>query len=315
MLVSIIVPVYNTEKYLDQCIQSILSQTYTDFELLLINDGSTDQSGVICDQYALKDARIKVFHQQNTGVSAARNLGLDHAKGEWVTFVDSDDWIGLDFFNYFKDKKSIDADCIFLNIVKGDPIKNVNITEFQNLSLTFQQFFDNYTIHPDFFGPCGKFFKTKIINEFYIRFNSKLNYGEDNLFNCEFLLKCEIVELTNISQYIIRPSINGLSTSKPNLLNDELKYFSLYILLKNSNLSDSIIDNNIGPSVSRYFIAIVNSHYSFKDKLKKSSLLFFRHSNVFIRYYNSNKLYSFILKKGFYTLFTSIMIVRQKLVK
>ena len=92
-MISIIVPVYNTEKYLDRCIQSILSQTYTDFELLLINDGSTDSSGAICDKYAEQDSRVRVFHKENGGVSSARNVGLDNAKGEWVTFCDSDDWV------------------------------------------------------------------------------------------------------------------------------------------------------------------------------------------------------------------------------
>src|SRR5690606_22590995 len=91
--VSVIIPVYNTENYLRECLDSILAQTFTDFEVLLINDGSTDSSGKICDEYAEKDSRIKVFHKENGGVSSARNLGLDNAKGEWICFVDSDDEI------------------------------------------------------------------------------------------------------------------------------------------------------------------------------------------------------------------------------
>ncbi len=90
-LISIIVPVYNAEKTLNRCVDSILQQTFTDWELLLINDGSKDLSGEICDQYGAKDKRIRVFHKENGGVSSARNVGLDNAKGEWITFVDSDD--------------------------------------------------------------------------------------------------------------------------------------------------------------------------------------------------------------------------------
>jgi glycosyltransferase involved in cell wall biosynthesis len=93
MKVSIIIPVYNTEQYLPRCIDSILGQSFTDFELLLIDDGSTDGSAKICDAYAEKDSRIRVLHKENGGVSSARNLGLNEAKGEWVVFVDSDDWI------------------------------------------------------------------------------------------------------------------------------------------------------------------------------------------------------------------------------
>lgn len=95
--ISVIVPVYNAEKYLHRCIDSILAQTFTNFELLLINDGSKDNSGKICDEYAARDQRVRVFHKENSGVSKARNLGLDNARSEWVTFVDSDDWVREDF--------------------------------------------------------------------------------------------------------------------------------------------------------------------------------------------------------------------------
>lgn len=91
--VSVIVPLYKAEKYIHRCVDSILAQTFTDWELLLIDDGSPDRSGEICDEYARKDNRIRVFHKKNGGVSSARNLGLDNMRGEYVTFVDADDWI------------------------------------------------------------------------------------------------------------------------------------------------------------------------------------------------------------------------------
>lgn len=97
-LISVIVPVYNVEKYLDKCIQSILGQTYSNIELLLIDDGSTDSSGAICDKYVTQDFRVRVFHKSNEGVSVARNWGLDNAKGEWIAFVDADDWIDSDMY-------------------------------------------------------------------------------------------------------------------------------------------------------------------------------------------------------------------------
>lgn len=92
-LVTIIVPVYNTQEYLTRCLDSIVNQSYRHFELLLIDDGSRDDSGRICDDYAAKDSRIKVFHLENGGVSNARNFALDHASGEYIQFLDSDDWI------------------------------------------------------------------------------------------------------------------------------------------------------------------------------------------------------------------------------
>ena len=101
--ISIVVPVYNVEKYLERCIDSILAQTFTDFELLLINDGSKDSSGLICDKYTEKDSRIRVFHKENEGVSRARNLGISNARGRWLCFIDSDDWVDKEYLHCFGD--------------------------------------------------------------------------------------------------------------------------------------------------------------------------------------------------------------------
>ena len=115
--ISVIVPVYNAEKYLHRCIDSILSQTFTDFELLLINDGSKDNSAVFCDEYATRDSRVRVFHKENGGVSSARNLGLDNAKGEWIAFVDSDDWLCADMYEKMLSKLiNSDADLCLCDI-------------------------------------------------------------------------------------------------------------------------------------------------------------------------------------------------------
>lgn len=111
-MISVIVPVYNTEQYLPRCIESILSQSFTDFELLLIDDGSTDGSGKICDAYAEKDNRIRVFHKENGGVSSARNMGLDEAKGEWVYFVDSDDELLHDGLQVLFDNTNKEVDVV-----------------------------------------------------------------------------------------------------------------------------------------------------------------------------------------------------------
>ena len=97
-MISVIVPVYNVENYLTQCIDSIIGQSYIDLEIILIDDGSTDSSGKICDEYALKDKRIKVIHQNNQGPSVARNRGLEEAEGDWISFIDSDDWIDREMY-------------------------------------------------------------------------------------------------------------------------------------------------------------------------------------------------------------------------
>ena len=123
-LISIIVPVFNTEEYLPKCIESILAQTYTNLEVLLINDGSTDLSGTIIDHYAAQDDRIKVIHQINHGLSAVRNIGLRAASGTLIGFVDSDDWIMADMYtSLYSDLITYDADiavCGFIRVNKGD---------------------------------------------------------------------------------------------------------------------------------------------------------------------------------------------------
>ena len=100
-LISIIVPVYNVEAYLRECIESIRNQIYTNIEVYLIDDGSKDSSGSICDEYSIKDKRIITLHQKNMGVSAARNNGLQHARGEWILFIDSDDCIESDYISEY----------------------------------------------------------------------------------------------------------------------------------------------------------------------------------------------------------------------
>ena len=117
-MISVIIPVYNAEKYLSRCIDSVLNSSYTDFELLLINDGSTDQSLDICRQYKDQDSRITVISQENQGVSAARNLGLRICRGDWIIFIDSDDYISGDFLELITRNEYQDKDMILFDFAR-----------------------------------------------------------------------------------------------------------------------------------------------------------------------------------------------------
>lgn len=184
-MVSIIVPVYNAEKFLHRCIDSILAQTFTDWELLLIDDGSKDRSGQICNEYVAKDERIRVFHKENGGVSSARNLGLDHAQGEWITFVDSDDYLDGCYLKQFKicDSK-IDLHCCHIQVEGWQewvsyPFEDrvwENIPDFLTENLRKLNF------------PFAKLFKLRIINENNLRFDKDIKYGEDTLFVYSYLV-------------------------------------------------------------------------------------------------------------------------------
>ena len=127
-MVSIIVPVYNVEKYIEECIDSLINQTYKDIEVILVDDGSTDASGEICDRYAQKDSRVKVYHNENDGPSKARNFGLDKATGEFVTFVDSDDWIESEAIELLISVIEDDIDVIFFNLRE---VNSTNVREWK----------------------------------------------------------------------------------------------------------------------------------------------------------------------------------------
>lgn len=197
-LISIIIPVYNSEKTLNRCVNSILNQTFMDWELLLVDDGSTDKSGKICDQYALKDFRIQVFHKKNGGVSSARNTGLDYAIGSWITFVDSDDFIDATFLDTLIRLQSSDL-CIsgiqFINnetilLPPEEYIKIENVAELDNLLNKLY-----------FTAPWGKVYKNEIIQKNNIRFNINLKIGEDTDLVLKYLLYINDIRLISKPLY------------------------------------------------------------------------------------------------------------------
>lgn len=195
--ISVIVPVYNTEQYLPRCIDSILDQTFTDFELLLIDDGSKDNSGKICDEYAAKDSRIRVFHKENGGVSSARNMGLDNALGKWVTFVDSDDWIepkGLELL-----KNASEADIIIGEILfEKDGTTSFLSNTSNKTGKDLYELVSTQIDHSAFCSPCAKLFSANLIRQHHIRFNQSLTFGEDSVFVKNYLLY--IKSLSNIHE-------------------------------------------------------------------------------------------------------------------
>ena len=190
--ISVIVPVYNTEKYLDRCIQSILAQTYIDFELLLINDGSIDSSGAICDKYAEQNSRVRVFHKKNGGVSSARNMGLDNAVGEWITFVDSDDWIEHNSFERLIENGDSDLIIASMCFEQSSHIGNFPVLgrlESNDLNSVLFANIDHYSIS----SPCSKLFRSNIIQNNELRFNEKICFGEDSLFVKAYLMNAQSI--------------------------------------------------------------------------------------------------------------------------
>lgn len=202
-MISVIVPVYNSEKYLHRCIDSILAQTYTDFELLLIDDGSTDSSGAICDEYARKDSRVRVFHKKNGGVSSARNLGLDNAQGEWITFVDTDDKLYsprvlFELLKYAKVDLVVSASCFnYTNRKVKVQLEDKGLIKgYQEISGFLTRNLNSAILRV----PWGKLYRKELINQKKVRFNERLTIGEDAIFNIDyFSLVSSIQIIPNIT--------------------------------------------------------------------------------------------------------------------
>lgn len=197
-LISIIIPIYNVEKYLPKCLDSVISQTYTNIEIILVNDGSTDSSGSICDDYALKDSRIIVVHKENGGVSSARNMGLAKAEGEWVLFVDADDILPDDALEYYaRIVKDEDVGMVLGGYIEcketGEIILSNNKSFEKKLSMLdcLKLFYS--TNKEEFQGyVCNRLMKLSIIRENRIKFNESIHFKEDGLFAVQYMVNCSL---------------------------------------------------------------------------------------------------------------------------
>ena len=188
--ISVIVPLYNAEKYLSRCIDSVLAQTFTDFELILINDGSTDTSGKICDNYAQKDSRVKVVHKENGGVSSARNIGLDIAVGEWITFVDSDDSILTEMLERLNIGGEDLKVCGYYDQIENDmPHEAIYNSVEECANYINKEFRHNYIN-----APWAKLFNASIIRNYNLRFDETLSLGEDSEFVFHYCCYCKSIK-------------------------------------------------------------------------------------------------------------------------
>ena len=198
--ISVIVPVYNAEKYLHRCIDSILAQTFTDFELLLINDGSKDDSGKICDEYAAKDVRVRVFHKENGGASSARNMGLENAKGEWITFVDSDDTLLQNALEVLYESLVSSVDAVIANTKRNEMIL---CEEWIRLLLDCKTRCELW----------GGLYRRNLLLDKKIEIPYSIVIGEDFLTNLQYASKCKKIKLIT---YCVYNYTQGESTSLVN---------------------------------------------------------------------------------------------------
>lgn len=218
MIISIIIPVYNTEKYLAKCLDSVIAQSFKDWECLLVNDGSTDQSKEICDRFAETDKRFSVFHTINSGVSAARNLGVNHAAGSYLAFIDSDDWVDDNYLSELY--RAIANPGVELSVCgmkwirpSGTEINQAEGSEFDISRENSDRFVE---LNRKFllYGPVVKLYRTDIVKNKNIKFPEGIHYGEDLIFNFDYLENITKISVVGSSGYNYRITNGGsLSTS------------------------------------------------------------------------------------------------------
>lgn len=223
-MVSVIVPIYNVEKYLDKCVESLLNQTYSEMEIILVDDGSTDNSGKICDAYQERDDRIVVLHKANGGVSSARNEGLKIAKGEYIAFVDSDDWVHKEYIACLAEGLNSGAD---LAICSMTEIAEREIEDVAVLSKQYFQFDRNECFQKMLYSTkIGGFLWNKLFRKTLITHALKENiyYSEDFVFCAQYAENIKQAVFIDIPLYYYWQNLNSV-TNMHGVYND--KIFSL----------------------------------------------------------------------------------------
>ena len=197
--VSIIVPVFKAEKYLRQCIESILAQIFTDWECMLVDDGSPDHSGTICDEYAARDARIRVIHKENGGVSLARNMALGRMTGKWLTFVDSDDCLYPNALQRWVEVAELNELDLIQCYYNREYKEGIVVSTTQVLSASQYADSENYLT-----SVWGTLFKTSIIQENSLHFDETLRLGEDQIFLLNYMQYCSRIQRIGDVLYMYR---------------------------------------------------------------------------------------------------------------
>lgn len=273
-LISIIVPAYNAEKYLSICLESIFKQKYTNFEIILVNDGSSDNTDRICRLFQENDQRIKYFKKENGGVSSARNLGLSQANGDWVCFIDSDDVVSETYLTSLTQNIRNNNSLVFCNYQREFE-KTLNIGNVYAEKRDMIKYFLKYLTALS--GPYAKLYSMNVIKKNCIRFPENVHMGEDAIFILRYLKCVDAIAVSNSIDYIVKRREGSLST-KYNEFHSE---WSGYILWKEEleqfiqkygkifkNEKEVLWNHRIGDTFYRCLQCIYKSNTNLKTKEK-----------------------------------------------
>jgi glycosyltransferase involved in cell wall biosynthesis len=259
--VSVVVAVYNAEPYLNRCMDSLLNQTLADIEILLINDGSTDISGTLCDEYAQKDPRVKVFHRTNHGLSATRQFGLDHATGTYITHADPDDWLDLDMLEkMYQAAEKEKADIVFCDIIWEYENSSKRIKQQPSSTESSQVLVDLFTYLNG--SCCNKLIKVSCIQKYQLKFLDTWNFAEDRLFSLRMLQNpLKVTYAQNVAYHYDQYS-NSSSIFRPNTTDRVYKRVSYIQRMREYQTTDSITPGIDAIEVMTAYLAIRTHAYT-----------------------------------------------------
>lgn len=301
-MISIIVPIYNATLTLSRCIDSIVKQSFYDWELLLINDGSTDDTFNICREYELKDKRIRFFNKKNGGVSSARNVGLNNAKGEWITFIDSDDYVKSD---YLKNLLSHANGTIDLVISYAEVHSESDFKPEQYPSkLVTSENFDSIFIENDMHwhtSPWSKLYRRAIIKNNHLCFCEGMHIGEDAMFLYSYILCSRTIYISSDTDYCYFAYNENSLTKKVNELESELLSYNniksiVLQLISNKKVSKSLALNNVYWLIASYQRRVLNALYHNKiSRSERYKVLMNIDWSIYIKYISHNSIKEKIL--------------------
>lgn len=229
-MISIVIPIYNASDGLRRCLDSIVNQTFKEYEVWLINDGSTDSSGAICDEYVKNHKEFSVYHSENHGVSVARNIGIEKAEGDFITFIDADDYVEKTFLETLFPNNDEDISVCGHKVVRFNLKSEIVTPQFTSI--------EGLINSPMIRSVWGKLFKTKLIKDAGIKFDTTLGIGEDTLFTLICLNHVNSLKIKTEIEYVYfspRYNINKYKTLPADLISLRKKFRVQELILKNSS--------------------------------------------------------------------------------
>lgn len=257
--ISVVVPIFNAAKYISRCIDSLLDQSFTNFELILVNDGSTDGSLAVCEGYTGKDSRIIVIDKPNGGASSARNHGIDVSKGAYICFVDADDYVNENYLlHLYQDmviESNIDLVMHGMNRVKGETSIPITFNKTKTYILEDGSFFNDVYLFK-FCGPCCKLFCREIISKYNIKYNSDIVFSEDFDFLAKYLIHCNKIRISDRQNYYYISHEDSVSTR---IYSFDREYAGLSFLYNSlSNLKSVFKNQTLYEQVKKYIAYYVS---------------------------------------------------------